>query len=278
MARPERLVLGDIRTDGSGAVATLTQSIAVEFQREYSDTRVTVERGGTEAAFRKLCAGKVDLVNASRPANAQETETCRQSGRELARWPVAVERLAVVVNRQNSQMRCLSLAQLQRIWRPEAQGKLTNWQQVDPTFAKRPLQLYGAGPDADSFRQFTVAINGQAGLSRTDYQPRRDARGVAQAVAAELGALGYLPFAEFERYQQQLSLVQVQREPCMTPTPSSPRPDDPLSRPLFLYTDRQVLQTQPQVKVFVDYYLKQGPLIAKRLGYFEVTNQDSVRF
>jgi phosphate transport system substrate-binding protein len=70
---------------------------------------------------------------------------CRAAGIQYVEIPVAFDALTVVVHPSNP-LRSITVAQLRRIWEPDAQGRITNWRQVDPSFpditgrARRPAR------------------------------------------------------------------------------------------------------------------------------------------
>ena len=81
---------------------------------------------------------------------------------------------------------------------PEATGKITNWNQVNPAFPAEPIKLYGPGTDSGTFDYFTDVINGEEGASRTDYEPSEDDNVIVQGVSGDKNALGYFGFTFYE--------------------------------------------------------------------------------
>ena len=86
---------------------------------------------------------------------------------------MANDGLSVVVNPENDFAQCLTVEQLNTIWAPEAEGAVTNWNQVDPSFPDLPLALFGAGTDSGTFDYFTDAINGEDRRNPHRLQPLR---------------------------------------------------------------------------------------------------------
>ena len=68
-----------------------------------------------------------------------------------------------------------------------AEGTVTNWNQVDPSFPDETLKLFGPGTDSGTFDFFTDAINGEEGASRTDYTPTEDDNVTVQGVVRRQG-------------------------------------------------------------------------------------------
>lgn len=186
-----------IRGDGSSTVYPITQAVAEEFNIARPDVRVTVAFSGTGGGFKKFCVGETDLQNASRPITKAEMDECRKNGVEFIEIPVAFDGLTVVVNPQNTWAQCLTVAELKRIWEPDS--KVTNWNQVRPSFPNRPLVLYGAGTDSGTFDYFTEAINGKAKAIRKDYFPSEDDNVLVRGVEGNVNAMGFFGYATTSR-------------------------------------------------------------------------------
>jgi phosphate ABC transporter substrate-binding protein, PhoT family (TC 3.A.1.7.1) len=152
----------------------VTAAAAEEFSKLAQNVRVSVGISGTGGGFKKFCNGETDISNASRPISQEEQEACAKNGIEFIELPVAYDGLSVIVSPQNDWVTCLTVAELKKMWEPEAQGVITNWKQIRDSFPDRPLALFGAGTDSGTFDYFTEAINGKAKASRGDYQATED--------------------------------------------------------------------------------------------------------
>jgi ABC-type phosphate transport system substrate-binding protein len=138
------------------------------------------------------------------------------------------------------------VAELKKMWEPEAQGKITNWNQIRASFPDKPLKLYGPGTDSGTFDYFTEAINGKERASRGDYTPSEDDNVLVQGVGDPKndGALGYFGVAYYEANADKLKLVAVDKKGdgnCVLPTFDNVKTGkyDPLSRPLFIYVNKK---------------------------------------
>ena len=134
-----------IAIDGSSTVFPITEAMAEEFQKANKGIKVTVGIGGTGGGFKKFCRGEIDISDASRPIRDVEREECKKNNVEFIELPIALDALSVMVNPKNDWAKEMTVAELKKIWEPEAQGKVTNWKQVRGSFPDRPLKLYGAG-------------------------------------------------------------------------------------------------------------------------------------
>lgn len=252
-------VTGDIQADGSSTVFPISEAMAEEFMVANPGTRLTVGVSGTGGGFKKFCAGETDISNASRPIKQEEIEACEKAGIEYIEVPVAFDGLTVVVNTANDWAQCLTVEELNTAWAPEAEGKVNNWNQLNPQFPDQALGLYGPGTDSGTFDYFTDAINGEEGASRGDYTASEDDNVIVQGVGADKGGMGYFGYAYFEENSSVLKAVEIKGESGQCVAPSRETIADgsyaPLSRPLFMYVNKKSYETKPQVKAFIDFKL-----------------------
>ncbi len=150
-----------MRIDGSSTVFPISEAVAEEFQKATPSAKVTVRISGTGGGFQKFCRGESDITNASRPIKAAEIEACGKAGIAFSELPIAYDGLVVVVNPKNTWVDHITVAELKKIWAPEAQGKITQWSQVRAGWPDRELHLFGAGVDSGTYDYFTEAINGK---------------------------------------------------------------------------------------------------------------------
>jgi phosphate transport system substrate-binding protein len=254
---------GVITADGSSTVGPFVTKAAEDFGAA-EDVEVTVGISGTGGGFERFCAGETDLSNASRPIDEEEQALCEEAGVEYIEFRVATDALTNVVNIENDWATCLTVEQLNAIWKPGS--TVNNWNQVDPSFPDAPMQLYGAGTDSGTFDYFTDVINGEEGASRTDYQATEDDNVTVQGVSGDRGALGYFGFSYFEQNQDTLKAVQVDGgNGCVSPSAETAQDGSytPLSRPLFVYVKQSSFDDNEDVRNFVKYILDNNTTIAE---------------
>ena len=254
---------GTITADGSSTVGPFTTKAAEDWKASGGGD-VTVGISGTGGGFERFCAGETDISNASRAIDEDEVALCEESGVEYVELQVATDALTNVVNLENDWATCLTVDQLNAIWKPGS--KVSNWNQVDPSFPDVPLKLYGAGTDSGTFDYFTDVINGEEGASRSDYSATEDDNVTVQGVAGDRGALGYFGFSYFEQNQDKLKALEVDDgNGCVAPSAQTAQDGSytPLARPLFMYVKLSSLQDNPEVEEFVRYALDNEQTIAE---------------
>ena len=260
-----------ISVDGSSTVYPLTEAMAEEFQRISPGTRVTVGVAGTGGGLRRLCRGGLDLAAASRPITVVEAAACARSGIAFIELPVAFDGITVAVHPDNTWVESLTIDDLRRLWRHEAEQQLLRWSQLRPGYPDREVHLFGAGVDSGTFDYFTGVVTGAPRDSRGDYTSSEDDNMLVQGVAGDPDALGYFGFAYYEASQEYLRAVPIRATagaPAVLPTRESIRSGtyQPLSRPVFVYVNARALD-RDDVRRFLEYYTTHLSDIANDVGY-----------
>jgi len=269
-----KAVEGSIAVDGSSTVYPITEAVGEEFQKANPKTKVTVGISGTGGGFKKFCAGETDISDASRPIKSSEIEACQKNNIEYIELPVAYDGLAVMVNPQNTWATSMTVKELKKLWEPEAQGKITRWNQVRPDWPDKEIHLFGPGTDSGTFDYFTEAINGKEKASRGDYQASEDDNVLVQGIATDPLALGYFGVAYYAENKDKLKLVAIDDEKDengkgpILPTQETVEKGtyQPLARPLFIYVKKSSAE-RPEVQAFVKFYLDNAPKLVKEVGY-----------
>ena len=265
---------GAVTADGSSTVGPYVTSAAEGF-RDESGTNVTVGISGTGGGFERFCRGETDLSNASRPIKDEEAAICEENGVEYVELQVANDALTVVVNKSNDWVACLTVEELNVIWKPGS--TVENWSDVRADFPDEPLELFGPGTDSGTFDYFTDAINGEEGASRTDYQASEDDNVIVQGVKGTEGGLGYFGFSYFEENQDSLKALEVDGgSGCVAPSVDTAQGGTyvPLARPLFVYAKTDALARQ-EVEGFLRYMLDNETSIAEQ-AQFVPLNQTQI--
>ena len=260
--------------DGSSTVFPISEAVAEEFQKANQGINVTVGISGTGGGFQKFCRGEIDIADASRPISASELAACGTSGIEFIEMPVAYDGIAIAVNPKAGWADTITVAELKTLWAPEAQGKVSRWNQVRPSWPDREIHLFGAGVDSGTFDYFTEAITGKAKASRGDFTSSEDDNVLVQGISNDELALGFLPFAYYEENASRLKLVPVDDEKTDNGAgPILASPDtiktgtyQPLSRPVFIYVSKQAAD-RPEVRRFVEFYMTNAEALVREVNY-----------
>ncbi len=263
-----------VTLDGSSTVFPISEAVAEEFQKANQGINVTVGISGTGGGFQKFCRGEIDIADASRPISATEVEACAKAGITFIEMPVAYDGIAISVNPKADWIDSITVAELKTLFAPEAQGKVTKWNQVRASWPDREIHLFGAGVDSGTYDYFTEAITGKAKASRGDFTSSEDDNVLVQGISNDELALGFLPFAYYESNTARLKLVPVDDEKADNGAgPILPSPDtiktgtyQPLSRPVFIYISAKAAE-RPEVQKFVEFYMSHAETLVREVNY-----------
>lgn len=265
---------GTIAVAGSSTVFPISEAVAEEFSKANSGVRVNVASTGTGAGGRAMCEeGTIDVWNASRPSKESELEACAANGREVIELPVAFDALSVIVSPDNDWAPCLTVEQLRTIFGPESEGKITNWNQVEPSFPDQRLRIYGPTTASGTFDYFTEAIMDEGGAHRGDLDLATEEDPlIANGVNGTPGGVGYFGLAYLEQYRelvQAVSVVNPSSGECIAPSAATVESGtySPLARPIFIYVNKGEMESRPELRAFVDFYLNEAPTLVTEVGY-----------
>lgn len=261
---------GEIITiDGSSTVYPISEAVAEEFQLRHR-ARVTIGVSGTGGGFKKFCAGETTIIGASRPIRASEAAACARSGVDYVELPVAYDGIAVVVHPDNDWVDQLSVAELRRMWQPEAQGRIKRWNQVRADWPDADLHLFGPGVDSGTYDYFTQAVVGKEHSSRGDFTSSENDNVLVQGVASDRLALGFFGYAYYAEHRDTLRLVAIYEGDgeAVRPSPETIASGRyrPLSRPVFVYVAAAALE-RAEVAAFMDFYVNEGGPLVGEVGY-----------
>ncbi|HYG41266.1 MAG TPA: PstS family phosphate ABC transporter substrate-binding protein [Cytophagales bacterium] len=277
----EGALTGEVKIDGSSTVYPISEAMAEEYRVGQPEVRVTVGLSGTGGGFKKFCRSEIDINNASRSIKEEEVNSCGEAKVNYVELPVAYDGLAVVVNPENDWVKEITVAELKKIWEPEAQGKITRWNQIRPEWPNEEIHLYGAGVESGTYDYFTEAIVGKSHSSRGDYTASEDDNVLVQGISGDKFGLGFFGLAYFSENKDKLKLVPVDDQNDangkgpITPTLETVKNNTyaPLSRPLFIYVNSTSAERK-EVVDFVNFYLENVGILAEQIGFIPMEDKE----
>jgi phosphate transport system substrate-binding protein len=255
-----------IEIDGSSTVFPITQAIAEEFQEESPEIRINVGISGTGGGFKRFVNGEIDIVDASRPIKQSEEQKAAENGVKYLEFQIAIDGLAIVVNRENNWVNSMTLQELNMTWRQGSTVKY--WSDIRPEWPHEKINLYGPGTDSGTFDYFTEIVIGEEGASRPDYTASEDDNILVQGVAGDPYSLGYFGYAYYKQNLDKLKIVPIDagQGPIMPTDQTIIKGEYPLSRPLFIYVNKQSIK-RPEVKAFLEFYMGNANRLVLQVGY-----------
>ena len=258
---------GEVVVDGSSTVAPVTQAVAEEFAKENSEVNVSVGISGTGGGFKKFVKGEIDISDASRPIKPEEAEEAKKNGIEYLELKVGLDGLTVVTNKENTWAKDVSVEDLKKIWTDGSTVK--TWKDVNPAWPAEPIKLYGPDQDSGTYDYFIEEIIGKEGKIRKDYSPSSDDHPLVQGVEGDKGSLGFFGYAYYLEQKDKMNALAING---IVPSDETVKNGTytPLSRPLYIYVNKKAFAEKPQVKAFVQFYIKNASELLKSVGYISL--------
>ncbi len=260
-----------ITVKGSDTMINLSQRWAEQYMKEHPDVTIQVTGGGSGTGIAALLNGTTDIANLSRPAKAKELEQAKTGGKELKQFKVAVDGLAVVVQKDNP-VQELSLKQLEGIYT----GQINNWKDVGGK--DEPILRYCRESNSGTYAFFKEHVLADKDYA-ADCQTLPGTAAVAEAVSRDPKGIGHGGVAYFMK-RPELKILSVKKDdatPAISPveagnvnTAAIRALKYPISRYLFIYT---IGEPAGEVKKWVDWMLAQpGQKLVDEVGYVSLGN------
>lgn len=265
-------VSGNIITAGSSTVYPLSERMAERFKQEGYSGVITIDSIGSGAGFERFTvAGETDIANASRAIKAKEIEAAKQIGRNPIEFRVGTDALAVVVSNQNTFAKNLTKDELAKLF-----STASTWSEINPAWPKEKIQRFIPGTDSGTFDYFSEEVfknNLQPMLSAQNLQLSEDDNILVQGIKGSPYAVGFFGYAYYAENADSLTILSINGVEA-----SKANVDNgtyPLARPLYIYSDEQIMRTKPQVAAFIDFYLSYVNEEVIGVGYFPA-NEDEL--
>ena len=259
-------VTGDIITAGSSTVFPLSERIAERFRDEGYKGNITIDSIGSGAGFERFCkTGETDIANASRAIKSSEVDLCKAIGRDPVEFRVGTDALAVVVSKDNTFLKDVTMEQLARIFSADT----TKWSDVDPSWPNQDILRFSPGTDSGTFDYFVEVVLGKKKellLNASNLQLSEDDNVLVQGVLGSPYAIGYFGFAYYQENASKMNVLSIAGV-----APSAETVDSAtyaLARPLFIYSTARIMQEKPQVASFINFYLTVVAEEIGSVGYF----------
>jgi phosphate transport system substrate-binding protein len=271
---PDTLAPARIVVDGSSTVFMMAKLVRDEFMRKYPGVTIDLmgvnpgeSPSGTGGGFKKFCFGETDISDASRFMKDDEMRKCAGNNVTYLELPIAYDGISVVVNRDNTWVKSLSVMELRTIW--SSGSKIMTWRDVRPEFPAQPIKFFSPGSDSGTYDFFNEEILGKGILPRADATASEDDEVLVRGIVGAPGAIGYFGLAYYIEHKNQLRLIGVDAgKGPVQPTHDTVLDGSyaPLSRPLFLYVSAKSLK-RPEVNAYVSYFLRESARVAQAVGY-----------
>jgi phosphate transport system substrate-binding protein len=258
------LVKGDVISAGSSTVYPLAEAMAERFKNEGYAGTITIDSIGSGGGFERFTvAGETDVSNASRPIKPSEIEAARKIGREPIEIRVGTDALAVTVSKANSFITEATLEELAQIFTAD------NWSDVNADWPNQPIQRFIPGTDSGTFDYFVEEVFDEDAapiLAAANTQFSEDDNILVQGIEGSPYAIGFFGYAYYAENADKLTVLKI--DGVEAKAENVDNNSYPLARPLFLYTDGDIMKNKPQVAAYINFFLTYVNEEIVRVGYF----------
>ena len=263
-------VKGDIAITSSSRLKELNELMYQRFvQQGYGDT-ITFNSLGSDFDIKIFCQGEeFDILTTTRPLQPSEIETCQDNGRQLVEFPVGKDALVVVVNRLDTFAKNVTLPQLKTLLSGQ------KWSEVNSKWPNKPIKSFLIGPQSPQMNMVVEKIfagDSQAILNSRNTNFYQFPSPLIQDLSTTRYGIGLLDYPAYQSASRSLKILLVEGVAANSQTLQNG--SYPLSRTLFIYTDRKVLKDKPQVNAFINFYLTYIDKEIEKVNYFPLSQQE----
>ena len=269
-------VSGNLNSIGSDTLNNLMTLWAEGFRKEYPNVKIQIEGKGSSTAPPALIEGTAQVAPMSRQMKSKEMDKFEAKfGYKATSFPVAVDALAVYVNKDNP-VTCLSMdevdAAFSKTRRRGHSVDIDTWGKagLDGNWKRMRVSLYGRNSASGTYGYFKKTV-----LKKGDYKDevkeQPGSASVVQGVTEDRGGLGYSGIGYRTSGVRAIPLSAKTGEACFQPTfANSSVGKYPLARFLYLYVNKAPGKPLPPlVAEFLKYvYSQAGQKIVIKDGYF----------
>jgi len=236
---------GYVEIKGSDTMVNLAQTWAERFMEVNEETYISVTGGGSGTGIAALINDNTDIAASSRRMKDHELKLARKKGIEIWEFPVAIDALAVTVNKENP-IESLSLPQLKDIFT----GRVQTWSELGWQEGGR-ISVYSRQSNSGTYVFFNEHVmDGEDWAPHTKFLP--GSASLNDAIKADRAGIGYYGVGYIEGVKP-LKIKGREGEEPVSPLDieSVSNGRYPLSRPLFLYTNGRPTGTVLEFLKFV---------------------------
>ncbi|MFH0856046.1 MAG: PstS family phosphate ABC transporter substrate-binding protein [Candidatus Omnitrophota bacterium] len=237
---------------GSTTVLPIAQKTAEVFMDENPGVDISVRGGGSSVGISAFIDGTCDIADASRAIKDTEIQKAAVNGRDPVAHIVAMDGIAVVVNKSNPVSK-LSKKQARDIFT----GRVVDWSQLGGNPGK--IVVVSRDTSSGTFEAFgELVMNKEKVMPGALMQASNQA--VAQSIAQTSAAIGYVGLGFMSKDIKALEIegVMPSKETVLSG-------QYPVTRPLFMYSNGK---PQGIIKTYLDFVKsEQGQKIVEEQGY-----------
>ena len=253
----------NVTVRGSDTMVIMNQQLAEAFGDKNPSTPVNVTGGGSSIGINAFINGVANIAASSRPMRFSEIQRARGRGAIANEIPVALDGLAIIVNKNNP-VKSVTMDQLRKIY----VGQITNWSALGGSNA--PITVFSRDSNSGTYGFFQAnVLKNQNWGKGVRFMP--STADELREVGRSANGIAYGGVAYFKN-DSRVRIVPVAAS--ATSTPLMPTEDNvrskkyPIWRYLYYYTNGK---PSGDTKKFIDFTLSPaGQAVIEKVGYYSV--------
>jgi len=252
-----------IKNIGSDTLVNLALAWAEAYMAAHPEVHISVTGGGSGTGIAALINRTILLANASRAMSPEEIVSARAAGFEPVQHTVALDAIAVVVNRANPVDR-LTLRQISDIYT----GRIRRWSEVGGE--ERPIVLLSRESNSGTYVYFIERVirlgrKDNKNLPSPETLLMPSSEGISNEVRQNPNAIGYDGLGYVTPDQKVLAVAAEEGGPYVRPEAATVLDGSyPIARPLYMYTAGE---PQGAISAYLSWILGPGQGLIQGLGF-----------
>jgi phosphate transport system substrate-binding protein len=236
-----------IRVNGSDTMLQVGTAWQEAYMANHSLTKVTMGGEGSGVGFNLLLSGDIDVAQASREIkDSEKAEIKAKYGKDAVEHIVGFDGIAVFCNKANP-VKSLTVEQLKGIY--AADGEITDWKQIDPSFEGK-IDVYGRANNSGTHVFFKEFICGKGVEYKQDISASVGSSALVESCMTDKVAIGYSGMGYIRPEVGVINVIGedgVAYEPTVANVQSKKYP---IARALYIYT---IGEPEGATKEFIDW-------------------------
>ena len=261
---------GNIELSGNSDINPLNDSIYKRFVQEGYSGVINFSGIDSNSAIKLFCEqGQFDILTISRPMSDDEIETCKSNDRQPIDFPIAKDAFVLVVNRQDTFVKNLTLPRLWELFQVE------NWSDVNPNWPDEPIERLLILPRTllfDMFPEQVLSGEEEPIINSLNTNFYKFYQSLSQDLSTTRFGVGYISYPYYQRNSKSLRVVPIEGIIANAETVQSGA--YPFAGSIFLYADLNQLQQNSQVSAFINFYLTNVNQEIDKVGYLPLSEQE----
>lgn len=273
-------VSGNLNSIGSDTLNNLMTLWAEGFRKQYPNIKIQIEGKGSSTAPPALIEGTALLGPMSRTMKNTEIDAFERKFRyKPTAFPVAIDSLAVYVNKDNS-VKGFTMAQVDAIFSKSRRWghneNIQMWKQAgveDSGLGDTPISIYGRNSASGTYGFFKEHAL-KNGDFKDEVKEQPGSASVVQGVSEDQSGIGYSGIGYLTSNVRAVPLAEKPGSAFIESTQQNAENGSyPLWRHLYLYVNKAPGKPlDPLVKEFVKFiYSKEGQMVVIKDGFFPLS-------